>query len=62
MGLDFPLIDRLAASCRDGYERRRKSTHPWPRKRQPDQIGGPQIRYANLDELHAAYQLQTLNA
>ena len=62
MGLDFPLLDRLAASCRDGYERRRKSTRPWPRKRQPDQIGGPQIRYANLDELHAAIQLQSLNA
>lgn len=59
MGLDFPLIDRLAVSCRDGYERRRKSIRAWPRKRQQDKTGAPQIRYANLDELHAVIQLQT---
>jgi hypothetical protein len=62
MGLDFPLIDRLAASCRDGYERRRKSIRAWPRKRQQDKTGAPQIRYPNLDELLTAMQLQQNNA
>ena len=62
LGLDFPLANRLAALRHDGYERRRKSIRRWPRKRQQDPIGAPQIRCANLDELHAAIQLQSLNA
>ena len=62
LGLDFPLANRLAALRHDGYERRRKSIRRWPRKRQQDQIGAPQIRCANLDELLTAIQLQSLNA
>ena len=61
-GPRLPLANRLAVLRHDGYERRRKSIRPWPRKRQQDQIGSPQIRYANLDELHDAIQLQSLNA
>ena len=62
LNLDFPLADRLAALRHDGYERRRKSIRRWPRKREQDQTGAPQIHCANLDELLAAIQLQSLIA
>jgi hypothetical protein len=59
LGIDFPLIPRLAAISSDGYDRRRKSIRLWPHKRKQDQTTSPQIRFATTHERQAAAQLKS---
>lgn len=53
-----PLLEGLAAISDDGYQRRRNSIRTWPRKRQQDKTGAPQIRSATSQESNIAKQLK----
>ncbi len=61
-GIDFPLLAGLAALSDDGYQRRCKSIRRWPRKKQHDKTGAPQIRSATSQERNIAKQLKAQTA
>ncbi len=58
VGIDFDLSGRLAAIRHDGYRRRQKAIRNWPRKKPGPSPGRPDIRYASLNEIKAAHELQ----
>jgi hypothetical protein len=52
------LWERLAVAVIDPYRRRSKASRGYPRKKQEQAIGAPQIRPATRDEIERAEQIR----